>query len=185
MNKVLEKWDKEEQKREELEREAVAFWNQTDPDFIGLENGKWYDLVNNNETPLEQLNDAYIKTFNKSCKEPEKEWWTKVKSKDRRDNAKKKEGWKDHRSKKKTYKKVEKCKVQSSLGFNKPVQKTSTSTNSKKKISFADGTKPPKDDESTSSSDKRTEEPKAVLEIQYSNTLFKLLNLEQCKRSPF
>ena len=71
LNKVLEKWDEEEQKREELEIEVVAFWNQTDPDFIGLENGKWYNLVNNNETPLEQPNDAYIKTFNKSRKEPE------------------------------------------------------------------------------------------------------------------
>ena len=95
LNKVLEKWDEEEQKREEYEREAVAFWNQTDPDFIGLETGKWYDLLNNDKTPLEQPNDAYIKTFNKSCKESEEEGWTKVKSKDRKDDAKKKEGQKD------------------------------------------------------------------------------------------
>ena len=100
LNKVLEKRDEEEQKREEYEREAVAFWNQTDPDFIGIENGKWYDLVNNDETPLEQPHDAYIKTFNKSCKEPEEEGWTKVKPKDRKNDAKKKEEQKEQRSKK-------------------------------------------------------------------------------------
>ena len=27
-------------KREDHKREAVAFWNQTDPDFIGIENRK-------------------------------------------------------------------------------------------------------------------------------------------------
>ena len=40
LNKVLKKWDEEEQRREEYEREAVAFWNQTNPEFIGIENGK-------------------------------------------------------------------------------------------------------------------------------------------------
>ena len=65
LNKVLDKWEDKEKKREDQERETVAFWNQTDPDFIGIENGKWYDLVNNDDIPLEQPTDAYIRTFNK------------------------------------------------------------------------------------------------------------------------
>ena len=155
LSKVIDRWNEEEQKREEYEREAVAFWNQTDPDFIGLENGKWYDLVNNDEVPLEQPNDAYIKTFNKSRKVPEEEGWTTVKPKEQKEGKKKK---KVPKEKPPSTKKSERRKIQSSLGFNKPVQgskKASVNQQTKKTISFAKGTKLPNDAETTNRVNKK------------------------------
>ena len=109
LNKVLDKWEDKEKKRENHEREAMAFWNQTDPDFIGIENGKWYDLVNNDDIPLEKPTDAYIRTFNKKHQKDKEARWKKVVGLSaQKELAKKKEGQTDAKTKKKLPKKNDK-----------------------------------------------------------------------------
>ena len=178
LNKVLDKWDDEEKKREDYEREAVAFWNQTDPDFIGLENGKWYDLVNNDDIPLEQPTDAYIKTFNKTHQGGGEAGWKKVVgSSTQKGIGKKKETQTEEVKPKKSKpsKKNDKRKVQASLSFSKTSTKpqgesTSSGQQTKKKISFARDTKPPKDDTQTTLVDKVKKVQEKTIQVEKKQT---------------